>query len=323
MTQIRVVAENRPAKSRHAVVFCCDANYLPYAALAIHTLLRNNPVRDYDICITSLDELTIPPALEGHDIRMCQIDVGDAFATIPTPRKLSMTAYLRLVLAEAFSSEYSRVFYLDCDVFVVGEAINDAFAINLGECPVGACRDSAKWKKPYRDTKDQSEAGFHGNYFNSGALLIDTQKFLDQDIRAACIQASNQVAHKLSMLDQPILNIALKDNWMELHPAWNWQWVAVRPMFDMFINVQILHFIGSSKPWSDQKDSVPVRYREIARRFMDMYYPHLSQNIGEPAKRLSKRAMVFRILKHLTRTFKFVDGYNRHGGDIMKVLPPK
>jgi hypothetical protein len=86
MTDIHIISQNRPARARNAVVLCCDAKYLPYAALTIHTLLRHAPQRDYDICIASLDALDMPPALAADDIRLCQIDVGTAFDGMPVMR---------------------------------------------------------------------------------------------------------------------------------------------------------------------------------------------------------------------------------------------
>ena len=323
MTQIKVIAENRPAKSRHAVVFCCDAKYLPYAALAIHTLVRNNPVRDYDICITSLDALDMPPALEGHDVRLCQIDVGDAFAGFPVSDRFSVAAYLRLTLPDAFAADYARILYLDCDVFVVGEALGDVFSLDLVGRPVGASNDCAKLKHPSKPTNDQKALGINGPYFNSGMLLIDVNAFREQFILAKCGDVLVQYGTDKIYFDQTLLNVALIGNWAELHPAWNWQWAIVRAFFEVLIDVQIVHFVSVAKPWSDPRGGLPVKYRETARRFFHTFYPDLAISIGAPAKQLQKKKVFARLVKHITRSFTFVNGYNRHGGDIMKVVLPE
>jgi lipopolysaccharide biosynthesis glycosyltransferase len=304
-------------------VFCCDEKYLPYAALAIHTLVRNNPVRDYDICITSMDALTMPHVLEQHDIRMCQIGVGATFDEVPKPHKLSMTAYLRLVLAEALGNDYVKILYLDCDVFVVGDALGEVFKLNLHGRPVGACMDSVKWKYPRRETSDQTLLGIKGPFFNSGVLLIHSREFVSQEIRSSVLNIVVAASGKLKQLDQPVLNAALQDNWVELHPAWNWQWAIVRPMFGTYIDLQVVHFTSRVKPWSDPLGKIPVEYRMIAQRFFAKYYPELEVAISAPATKLSKNAVIFRLTKHVTRSFNFVNGYNRHGGDITKVVLPK
>ncbi len=320
---IRVIAENRPAKSRHAVVFCCDEKYLPYAALAIHTLVRNNPVRDFDICITSLDALELPPVLTAQDVRFCQIDVGDAFVGMPLSERFSAATYLRLTLPEAFATEYDRVLYLDCDVLVVGDALGAIFSFGLLGRPLGAVMDITKLKHPGRPTPDQRNLKFDGPYFNSGMMLIDVQAFISANVRQLCIDVLLANDAEKIYFDQTLLNVALKNNWAELHQAWNWQWSIVRPMFDTFMDVQVVHFISASKPWSDPNGALPVRYRESSKRFFEKYYPELPTKICPPTKQLKKRKVLLRLIKHITRSFTFVNGYNRHGGDIMKVILPK
>ncbi|WP_019955425.1 glycosyltransferase family 8 protein [Yoonia vestfoldensis] len=322
MSEIRVIAENRPAKSRHAVVLCCDKKYLPYAALTIHTLLRNTPVRDFDVCITSLDALDMPPALEGHDIRMCRIDVGDAFEGMPVTDRLSVATYMRLALPEAFASDYDRILYIDSDVFIVGTALSDVFTLDLGGRVLGACLDTTKWKHPTRQTRDQAAVGITGSYFNAGVLLIDCVAFCAQDIRLRCIATAQKHAGSVFELDQTLLNIMLQDAWAMLHPAWNWQWVVVRPLFEAYVDTQIVHFIGTAKPWSAKGAKVPVRYREIARRFMEANYPELAMDIARPKPRFEGLDLAATFLRHMTRTRQFAGAYNRHGGDILCVLAP-
>ncbi|WP_439508793.1 glycosyltransferase family 8 protein [Yoonia sp.] len=318
---IKIKAENRPQKFRQSVIFCTDQGYLPFASLAIHTLLRNNPVRDYDICIASLDALDMPPALAADDIRLCQIDVGTAFDGMPVTGRLSVATYMRLALPDAFAADYDRILYIDSDVFVVGTAIADVFSLDLGGRVLGACLDTTKWKYPRRPTKDQAATGMTGSYFNAGVLLIDCAAFRAQDIRPRCIAAAQEHAGSLLELDQTLLNIVLQGAWAMLHPAWNWQWVVVRPLFEAYIDTQIVHFIGTSKPWSPKGAKVPVRYREITRRFLLQYYPDLAQHVITPVRRLEGLRTAATFFRHMTKTSNFIRAYNRHGGDILRVLP--
>jgi lipopolysaccharide biosynthesis glycosyltransferase len=318
---ITIKAENRPQKFRQSVIFCTDKAYLPFASLAIHTLLRNNPLRDYDICIASLDLLDLPAELRAHDIRLCQIDVGDAFDGMPVTERLSLATYMRLALPEAFAADYDRILYIDSDVFVVGTAISDVFSLDLGGRVLGACLDTTKWKYPRRPTKDQAATGMNGSYFNAGVLLIDCAAFRAQDIRSRCIAAAQKHAGSVLELDQTLLNMVLQDSWAMLHPAWNWQWVVVRPLFEAYVDTQIVHFIGASKPWSPKGAKVPVRYREITRRFLLQHYPDLAQNVVAPVGRFEGLRTAATFVRHMTKTKHFIRAYNRHGGDIMLVLP--
>ncbi len=303
-------------------MLCCDERYLPYAALTIYTLMQSNPDRDFDICIASLDALEVPPAIAQAGVRMCQISVGSAFDELPTSKRFSVAAYVRLALAEAFCDDYDRILYLDSDIMVVGEELGAVFSLDLLTAPVGAATDNMKLKYPRRPTPDQAALGVNGPYFNSGVLLIDTKAFVQQEIREKCIQVAKQHDPEKLHFDQTLLNLALIGNWARLHPAWNWQWSIVRPMFEIFIDTQIIHFVGTAKPWSDRKAGLPIRYREKARRFFAKYYPDLETNTAPPATKIRKSNLYARLIRHIGRTSAFVDAFNDHSGDIMKVLPP-
>lgn len=322
MSEIRVIAENRPAKSRHAVVFCCDAKYLPYAALAIHTLLRSNPLRDYDICIASLDDLEMPPALAGHDVRLCRIVVGNAFVGMPVSDRFTVAAYLRLALPMAMRGDYDRILYLDSDVFVIGDALGDVFQLDLLDCAVGAVTDITKLKHPNKPTTDQKALRLDGPYFNSGVMLFDTERFIETRVLERCAEMAQFYQGKPIYFDQTLLNIVLQDERAQLSMGWNWQWPFSRSLFEAFLDVQIVHFIGDDKPWSDPKRKLPLRYREITRRFFKQYYPALADKIPSPDKPLDNWGLFRFFFRHMTKIHLFTKGYNRHCGDIMKVLPP-
>ncbi|MEJ6403922.1 glycosyltransferase family 8 protein [Yoonia sp. 2307UL14-13] len=318
-----LVHENRPPQHRNAVVFCCDAKYLPYAALAIHTLLRTTPDRAFDICIVSQERLEPPAAVANGDIRTCEVDVQSAFTGLPTSARFSHAAYLRIILAEVFEGVYDRILYLDCDTMVVGEDIGTIFSIDLHGAPVGAASDSLKLKRPGKSTFDQKNVGMTGSYFNSGVLLIDTGTFLDQQIKEKCIAQFDKYGSDKLYFDQTVLNLALQRNWACLDLAWNWQWSVVRPMFEMYVNVQIIHFISDQKPWTDPAGKLPAAYREVARRFLTTHYPDLEVKMGGYPRQLQVKKVISVVLKHLFKAPVFVRAYNKNGGDIRRALPPE
>ncbi len=317
----KISKASRLAQNRHAVIFCCDANYLPFAALAISTLLDSVSEPDFDICIVSLDALELPEQLAVSKVRMCQIDVDTRFDSLPTSHRFSVAAYLRIVLAEAFERDYDRILYMDCDIMVVGERFASVFDLDLGSAPIGAVMDVFKEKRPNQQTHDQRAINMSGPYFNSGVLLIDCQRFLKQQIADKCIHAATQYAKEKIYFDQTLLNLVLQGKWAQLHPAWNWQWEVVRPQFSVYADPQVVHFLSGQKPWSDQNGTIPIKYREKSRRFFQRYYPELDKKVAPAAQRLKKRKVLARLMKHALLASRFVDMFNRHGGDIMRVLP--
>ncbi len=315
--------ESHPARHRNAVIFCCDTKYLPYAALAIHTLLRVTPRRDFDICIVSEEWLSPPQSLTHADIRMCQIDIGSTFDGFPTSDRFSQAAYLRIILAEVFDGTYDRILYLDCDTMIVGEELNAIFSLELHGKPVGAASDSLKLKRPNKPTFDQAAIGMDGPYFNSGVLLIDTQAFLEQDIKGRCKEQLNRFDEDKLHFDQTILNLALQGNWTRLDLAWNWQWAIVRPMFEIFVNVQIVHFISAHKPWNDPAGQLPASYRRIAELFLKENYPDIAVKTGAYPRRLRVGQLFKGLFKHMFMASRFRKAYNENGGDIYRTSPPQ
>ena len=311
-------AETAPVHP-NAAAFCCDQKYLPFALLAIHSLRQTAVSQSFDICICTVDKLELPPTFDARGIRLCQLDVGTAMDALRTSDRFSVAAYLRMFLAEAFQDQYQRIAYLDCDVMITGVGFSKIFELDLGGRPVGAVLDNMKWKYPGKPTPDQKVLGLNGPYFNSGVLLIDTAAFVAQDIRAACLSIAQQNERDAIYFDQTLLNLALQDNWAELHPAWNWQWALVGPYFEAMVDVQIVHFISPVKPWRDSKGGISVRHRRMAEAFLTAHFDTGDYDFGQVACPFERRRLIGTFLKHIGRSKQFADLINRFGPDITTV----
>ena len=317
---IHLQSSSKPANARHAVILCCDEGYLPFAALGIETLRRNSPDRDFDICLVSQAPLTLPDSLSHWDLRLCVMDVGDAFDGLRTSERFSVAAYLRLALPAAFVADYDRILYLDCDVFAVGPAVGDIFELDLHGAPVGAVSDNVKWKRPGKPTPDQAALEINGPYFNSGVLLIDCQRFLDVDVLGRCLALAQTHAEDKIYFDQTLLNLALTNEWAQLHPAWNWQWSVVRAMFEVLIEVQLVHFVSEAKPWSDSRGRLPVRYRAFAERFLGQHFPHV--DVPNTPRPMPVKRLIAQLFRHMGKAPQMAKVMDDAGTDIRRVKAP-
>lgn len=282
--------------------------------------MNNTPRRSFDICIASLEALTLPAVLRDAGVRFCQISVGDAFDSLPKFNRFSEATYLRLALPQALGTDYDRILYLDSDTIVAGDAMASVFDLDLGTTPLGAVLDNVKWKFPRKPTPDQAALGINGAYFNSGVLLMDCREFLRQQIFTRCLEVGRQIDPKIIHMDQTLLNLALRDNWTALHPAWNWQWSIVRPLFEALIDVQVVHFIGPRKPWADPRAQLPLRYRQSALRFLKRHFPD-AITVDQPAE-VSRGRLMVQLLKHIGRAPAIVRLLRHYGPDITLVRPP-
>ena len=85
----------------------------------------------------------------------------------------------------------------------------------------------------------------HENYFNSGVMLIDIDRYVEEDILTKFIDCINKNADKLKMYDQDAFNIILGKEVYYLDKIYNLQ--TFMPVENK--KIVFLHFIGSLKPW--------------------------------------------------------------------------
>ncbi|MGC9448330.1 glycosyltransferase [Cereibacter johrii] len=139
------VQASRPARSRQAVIFRCNAGCLPFALHAAGRIDRLTPGRAFDICICHGEEpIVVPDSLSRLDVRLIRIDTTGLFTGLrPDP-------YLRLALPQALAADYDRIHYLDSDIFVQGGDFTALLGLDPGNHPRGAVRDNIQWRTPGR-----------------------------------------------------------------------------------------------------------------------------------------------------------------------------
>ena len=74
--------------------------------------------------------------------------------------------------------------------------------------------------------------------------------------------------HAFSRHDQSLLNLAFKDDWLELSPVWNWQYSQRNSFLTEWTSPRLIHFAGAHKLWSPPTGSIPRRYREAYAEFL-------------------------------------------------------
>lgn len=266
-------ASTQPATSRHAVVFCCDANYLPYALFAAAQIAAQHPTRDFDICLCSAAPLDIPQSLAALRIRLCVIDAGTALDGLGTDPRRTLSTYLRMLVPDALAGDYDRILYLDSDIVVQG---GDLGALLRAPMPhaVGAVRDNLQWRTPTRMAPEFRTHGLPGApYFNAGVLLIDCRAWQADGLREAALAFGRANAGRLLRNDQTLLNIVLHRRWGELSPVWNWQYSRQARLFEAMQGAHVIHFIGPRKPWADPRGELPPRFAVTLARFLVRHFP--------------------------------------------------
>ncbi len=271
----------RPDQNDCAVVFCCDRKFYPMALFMIRQIEFHNPGRKFDFVIASRDTLEAPDW--AHPLGIVFHRSGDLPDHVGLKSYTGSTVPLyRLPLPRELGSRYRRLLYVDSDMFVEGGDLNRLFAMDIGSHPLGAVLDA-----PYLyDEGHRAREFVRLNwpalpYLNAGFQLIDTARYVDQDVDIRAFDACRTHPQVLVYADQSILNIALKGKFAELAPCWNWQSAARLPLMSLSYPVLFWHFIGHKKPDSDFPHLLDARfaeaYRDFATRFMPEFLPQVPQ----------------------------------------------
>ncbi len=131
--------------------------------------------------------------------------------------------YARLCISYFLPSTVNRAIYLDTDTLVLGN-IRDLWNIDLRGMALGAVRDlSETVSSDWGGIPNYSALGIPAEtkYFNSGILLIDVQKWRNDNIPEAIIQCIQANIAYASFPDQYGLNVYFANQWHELDPLWN------------------------------------------------------------------------------------------------------
>ncbi|NDV02644.1 glycosyltransferase family 8 protein [Pseudoroseicyclus tamaricis] len=298
-----------PATDRQAVVICCDSGHLPFAAATFHSLARMTPHRGFDLILCTTDGITLPPVLDRLGVRLLHIEAPPGLAELKSTR-LPANAYLRLWLPDRLLGQYDRLLYLDTDIFVQGGDLSALLAADLGPHPVGAVLERPLWGKPRYHAKDFKALNLpRAPYFNSGVLLIDVARWVEGDVLSRCLAVAERHQDKLHYHDQSLLNIALYEDWAELSPLWNWQWVGHRVLFEPLADPYILHLYGPNKPWHDPGGAIPARIKAEYRLFLSEHFPDAPADYGPERARLAPEAGLARLLWRHVRTARGLRRY--------------
>ncbi|WP_424832106.1 glycosyltransferase family 8 protein [Ruegeria sp.] len=311
-----------PARNRKAIMFCCDQNYLVFAAHAASQIADLHPQRDFDICICfDKRPVSVPDTLDHLNIRLCHVKTGDLFKGLRLDRGKSHDVYLRLALPLAFADDYDRILYLDSDIFIQGGDFSSLMDVDFAPHPIAAVRDNTQWRTPKRRPKQFKTLNLPAApYFNAGVILMDVTRYNEQNLLDRCLTLGKEHADIMIRHDQNLYNSVLQGDWAELSPMWNWQFTWSSLLFAMQIEPHLVHFIGKTKPWKDPKGELSPRFAKAMQAFSERYFPDLDvlQAAGQPLAPDSAK-MRKMLLKHFVSGARTQRYLNRFSDDLQVI----
>jgi len=239
------------------IVFCCDRNALAGLHISIFSLLESHLRKDAD---TPIHLFIFHEGLSAADCEgLRQTAAINQNATVSlrpfstaSVRHLkglhgNYMAYARLFLKDLLPT-VNRVLYLDSDV-LVNCSLTPLWNTDLSPHLLGAIsRATIEWSL---DKYLLPELGLSLNdpHFNSGILLIDLDRWRNEDVTERCLAFLETYRDRALSHDQTALNFFFSTKHCHLPIQYNIPISASEPSIADNMPEGILHFVASPKPW--------------------------------------------------------------------------
>ncbi|EHQ24736.1 glycosyltransferase family 8 protein [Mucilaginibacter paludis] len=219
--------------------------------------------------------------------------------TIPAGVKLPLdrtsypvTIYLRLFIQYIVPKETTKALFLDVDMIVL-EDVSKLYDQDLGDKIIGAVQDPRllTFDNSWGGIMNYKELGFAPDtkYFNTGLLLINTQKWAEKNLAVKVIDCINDNIKFANYPDQYGFNVVLANQWLELDPRWNY--FASGDLDHPYL----VHFI-SRKPFYTSY--------EYNQNYKNRFYQYVKQTEWRNAKPIGELNRYFKKLHNIWAKIK-------------------
>lgn len=272
------------------VAMCTNAKYAPYAAVFLQSLLDNiSNDRNYYFILFETGLKTSDKQLLYNQVKRfanCEIDIVNVEAILEKlPFKqveytyISREGFIRVFFPYWFA-RYAKVIYLDCDMLAKAD-ISELFDVELGNHMLAAVNCGTFINERLSQGMFSCRSGMFllfdkwESYFTSSTLVFNTKEYTkrisyDDFMRSAIFFRYRYLQGQ----DQDLLNMLVRDNYLDLGYEWNYSWKREQLVGEGYNeqreHIKILHYDGRKKPWDDTIDmednKLAIEYREYAKR---------------------------------------------------------
>ena len=240
------------------IFFSSDDNYIPFLSVAINSLISNaSKEYNYEIIILnsglSSDNMEKISKYDKENIKIKFEDVRPKIKDIVKDLELRLRDYYyisifyRLFIPSLFK-EYKKVIYLDADIVLVDD-ISKLYNEEIDEFLVAGVPDEVVNNNVYfREYSVKSLDLEPGNYFNSGVLLMNLEKFREEKIEEKFLHILSKYNFDVIAPDQDYLNFLCKGKVKYINRGWDRM-----PNPDETFNdndLHLIHFNMFQKPWN-------------------------------------------------------------------------
>lgn len=265
-------------QDKMTIVSSCNDGFAPHVSALFVSILENGSkhASQYNFYVID-DEISMAnkklmrETLQDFDSSVHFLTIDKKyFENVVESDRIPQTAYFRIAIPQLFRGKgVERLLYLDCDMIALTD-VSKLWQLDLKGNILAAVED-AGFHHRLEKMKIKTESY---RYFNSGFMLIDVNKWLEQDVTNRVLKFIQENPEKLRFHDQDALNAILHDQWLPIHPKWNAQSYIMqkevknprpegeRAYVETRKQPKIIHYSGHIKPWSKEFTSPTKKYYE-------------------------------------------------------------
>lgn len=245
-----------------------DDKFTPFLAVTISSICYNtNHFINFYILDSNIKKFNkiridnLTKKFKNCSIEFVKIDTEKYFNNFKINEQCNINTYFRFLIPE-LKYNIQKAIYLDCDIVVLDDIIK-LYEENLENKIIGAIPEYHYTTFTLlNNVKNKCNIDCNHKYFNAGVMLIDCDKWRQNNITVKLFKIEKEYRNKLMFLDQDVLNKCFECNYKELNIKYNVMHSGddVIEQFDITIqniiknmndNIVIRHFAGITKPWKN------------------------------------------------------------------------
>ena len=236
------------------VVFSCDDKYCQHLYCAITSILMNKADSDrlyFYVLINKMSRKNIrrlTKLCKSYKVRLDFIKINEEdFKNCPLTescKHISIATYYRFMLSSLLP-QLDKVLYLDCDITVQG-SLAEFYQTDISNGYFAAVKDILFKQNTQRLNIEK--------YCNAGVMLINLQKWREDDVETKLFEFAKENAEKIKWVDQDVLNYVMQSGIIYVDSKWNNMVGQYQGCYEQGFNDNaeksvILHYVGAKKPW--------------------------------------------------------------------------
>lgn len=207
------------------VMYAADENYVEIMAVSIKSMMLTNKwekihfylVED-GISKESRQALEEMVSESGNEITFIpKPDIRGMLGVELKTLRWSDSAYSRLFLKELFGTEnmIEKLLYMDCDTLIVG-SLQELWNMDISDYLGAACLECmSNMHKRIVGAKPKD------NYINTGMLLLNVKRWIDENIQDMEADFIRKYKGKTEYVDQGVINGTVSNRFKMISPRYN------------------------------------------------------------------------------------------------------